>query len=183
MLQSIIIKRLKVDNPFVLLVTIGVFSLITSCGHQKRIHANQVDKIVFYAVAKGIDRCHSMSWEEVMYEGRDTVITDRDFINEFIRLTNKLKPLESDYDGIDCRSVAFVKMQSGASIRMEFGYFHRIRIDGIQMSEDPLVFAFIDKYVYGPHEQDWYYWFTDEERRFLIKSRQYFEQLDSLSHQ
>ena len=84
MLQSIIIKRLKVDNPFVLLVTIGVFSLITSCGHQKRIHANQVDKIVFYAVAKGIDRCHPMSWEEVMYEGRDTVITDRDFINEFI---------------------------------------------------------------------------------------------------
>lgn len=80
MLQSIIIKRLKVDNPFVLLVTIGVFSLITSCGHQKRIHANQVDKIVFYAVAKGIDRCHSMSWEEVMHEGRDTVITDRDFI-------------------------------------------------------------------------------------------------------
>lgn len=138
--------------------------------------ADQVNQIVVWAMAKGIESPCAIGWEDVVREGRDTVIINQSFIDSFVVLINNLHPRRMDFVS-DKRCVAIIKSISGDSLIVALGEHGGIHINGNPMQEDHRVIDFIDKYVYGPYS--WDYWFSDEERELFRIQRQFFNELDS----
>ena len=155
-----------------------------SCQRDNKIQRNQVDSIVFYAMPKGVDRPFNLvSFQELKNGGKDTLITDTHFIRRFSRLVNRLAP-DANRESIDIRSAAVVKMKTGDSLVIAFGEkwgtvilndlegdnmscdslgFRRVH--GVYMKDNAELFRFIDKYVYGPHSND--YWLDDVTRGWV----------------
>ena len=155
-----------------------------SCQRDNKIQRNQVDSIVFYAMPKGVDRPFNIvSFQELKNGGKDTLITDTYFIRKFSRLANRLTP-DANRESIDIRSAAVVRMKTGDSLVIAFGEkwgtvilndlegdnmscdslgFRRVH--GVYMKDNAELFRFIDKYVYGPHSND--YWLDDVTRGWV----------------
>ena len=176
MQQGIIKNMLMAGKSRSILLSVLFFLLFVSCK-QDRIRVDQVTRITFWAMEKGIEVFMALGWEDVMCQGRDTIIANRDFIESFVDLLNDLCPEKNDYGG-DKRSVAILEMQSGDSIIVAFGEHSNIHLNGKRMRDDSRIFSFIDEYVYGPHEHDTDYWCTDNERRIMTYMRVFFHQLD-----
>lgn len=173
MINTLIIKRVLTLWGTCLCVIIT-----SNCAHRTRILSENVVKIDFYAMDKGIETSYSFKPEDVIRSGRDTVITDRLFIDEFVTLINSLKPVEEICS--DNRAVAVIKTTVGEEIQIAFGYHWGIHLNGVRMNDDQRLFDFIDKYVYGPHEQVKYYWHPDEVREMMLYQDEFFKQLPSI---
>ena len=165
--------------------------VFSSCEHHGKRGENQVENIVFYALPKGIDRFASLvSFQDLKREGRDTLITDKRFVRRFTRMVNRLTPTE-ERATIDMRSAAVIAMKTGDSLFIAFGEnwstvilndngkdemvydgilgysLPSMTVNGVFMKDNPTLFHFIDKNVYAPHSND--YWFNDHTQE-IIKS-------------
>ena len=78
-------------------------------------------------------------------------------------------------------NVVIMEMNSGDSVVVAVGEYGGIHVNDKPMRDDHRVIAFIDKYVYGPHEQDEDYWWPEDIRRIHAYTRRFFEQLDKES--
>ena len=184
-------KNSKTLLEFIFIITLSLF-VINSCGCN-RIQVNKVESIVFYAMPKGVERNAALiSFQELKREGRDTLITDREFIKKFTHLVNTLAPDESRKT-IDIRSAAVISMDSGDSLFVAFGEnfgtvilndngkdkwdFYEdlgislpsIYVNGDYMKDNPSLFCLIDQFVYGPHSND--YWFNNETQDIIQFAR------------
>ena len=80
------------------------FLLVYSCSSKEEIDAKTIDRIVFYAIPKGVEFVHRIdSFSQLQFEGRDTVIADRCFINCFVNEINQLVPSNHPFQ-VDLRS-------------------------------------------------------------------------------
>lgn len=163
--------------------------LLQSCGEQDRRQLSKVDNITFYAMPKGIDRpVNLVSFQELIRNGRDSLITDRVFIRRFTKMVNGLVP-DNERESIDMRSAAIIAMKTGDSLFVAFGEkwgtvimndngkdkweydevlgfpLPSVHVNGVFMKDNSALFRFIDKYVYGPHTND--YWLDDDTKEVL----------------
>ena len=162
--------------------------LLPSCGQKEGIPPEQVESITFYAMPKGVETPSAIiSFQTVKREFRDTLILDREFIQEFTTMINDLTP-DRTVKGMDIRSVAAMATKTGDSLFVAFGenwgtailHDHGkdkspFRVNGQFMKDNPELFRFIDEHVYGPHPHD--YWFDDETRATLRFIREYTDSL------
>ena len=112
------------------------------------------------------------------------MILDRTFIQKFIGMVNRLQPGETR--SIDLRSAVIVKQENGDSLIIAFGenwgtailrnggkdkwiyeesdnmFYPSMDVNGDFMKDSPSLFRFINRYVYGPHSNE--YWFNDSTR-------------------
>lgn len=168
-------------KQYILLLTLIVFSLC-SCSRKEFVKTDSVDSIVFYAMPKGIDFDHNYcSFYDMRRTYRDTLITDKAFIQTFCKKINKLQKDRSRRT-LDMRAAAVVAMGNGDSLYVAFGESFgtvimddiyedimsskdeykkslarpNIRLNGFPMKDDPSLFRMINEYVYAPHSND--YW-------------------------
>ena len=68
-----------------ILILMVFYLLIQSCSSQMPIDPDSIDRIDFYAICRGVDFAQGVySISELKDKGRDTIITDRDFIHRFV---------------------------------------------------------------------------------------------------
>jgi len=108
-------------------------------------------------------------------------------------MVNRLTP-DDERKSIDMRSAAVIATTAGDSLFIAFGenwstvilkdngadrWEYRedlgfsmpsMQVNGVFMKDDPSLFRFIDKYVYGPHSND--YWFSDTTREIIRLARE-----------
>lgn len=174
-----------INKPLCFILIVISFIVLPSCENNKRIKLDQVESLVFYALPKGIDRASSIvSYQDLKKEGRDTLISDRTFILKFIGMVNKLQPGKTK--SIDMRSAVVIKQENGDSLIVAFGenwgtvvlrnggkdkwiydesnetFSPSMDVNGDFMKDIPALFRYINKHVYGPHSND--YWFNDSTR-------------------
>lgn len=143
-------------------ILLSVISLLFSCsGCTPRLRSDQVTQIEFFGMAKGIETIHDLDADDVIRQGRDTIIIDKVFIKDFVRLINHLEPA-LDSHNIDCRSVARLHLMNGEIVQIAFGERWGIRYKGQMAKDDKRLFDLIDKQVYRPHDNE--YWFSDDEK-------------------
>ncbi len=172
-----------------------LFMILPSCKDEKRIKPDHVESLVFYAMPKGIHRPYSLvSFQELKREGRDTLILDRTFIQKFIGMVNRLQPGETR--SIDLRSAVIVKQENGDSLIVAFGenwgtvvlrnggkdkwiydesdntFYPSMDVNGDFMKDSPSLFRFINRYVYGPHSNE--YWFDDSTREIHKRIKEHY---------
>ena len=163
--------------------------IILSCKRENIIEYKTVENVTFYALPKGIERVSSLvSFQQLKMEGRDSTISNRKFIREFIGMINRLRP-EYKEISIDIRSAAVIATGTGDTLIIAFGENHgtailndkgkdkwdyhedtdmflpSMTVNGTLMQDYPPLFDYIDKNVYATHPHD--YWFNDETRRLL----------------
>ena len=151
--------------------------LFLSCEKKVRFLPEEVESITFYAMPKEIETPNAVVSFQTLRAYRDTLIVDRDFIQEFTTMVNGLTP-DRTVKGMDMRSVAVLATKTGDSLFVALGenwgtavlHDHGKdkspwHVNGQFMKDNPDLFRFIDEHVYGPHPRD--YWFDDEHRAFL----------------
>lgn len=95
------------------LASLALLFFLSSCVHESTIDIKNVDRVVFYAMPKGIERCASIvSFDDLKREARDTTITDRLFVKKFVRMANSLRP-DRERAGMDMRSAAQIITRQG----------------------------------------------------------------------
>ena len=141
------------------------FTLCSCNKHPARIDANQVDSILFYTMRKGVEFSHGIhSLERLKRYSRDTIITDRAFIEQYVDLVNQLSP-KGPFKPWDFRSASIIIMKDGKEHCLCFGESSGIDYDNNEMEDTRAIFDFIDGHVYAPHS--WRYWCDDEEIRLV----------------
>ena len=75
-----------------ILVLFSIIIPFSSCIQREGIRANQINRVVVYGMARGIEFSHGMhSMEDVIRNGRDTTITDKPFLRSLSREINHLQ--------------------------------------------------------------------------------------------
>lgn len=138
--------------------------MVISCKGNGFINPKQVDHISFFCMSKGIEFPSAVTLPRLLSMGRDTVVADKGFINDFVKELNSLSPSSERYN-IDLRKAAFLYTNTGDTIKVLFGENFGIELNGIIMNDSNSLFALIDNRVYAPHSN--YYWFHDSLRDFL----------------
>ena len=111
-------------RPGTLLLCFLLLLIILSCKRESIIEYEIVENITFYALPKGIERVSSLvSFQQLKMEGRDSTISNRKFIREFIRMINRLRP-EYKERSIDIRSAAVIATETGDTLIIAFGENH-----------------------------------------------------------
>ncbi len=150
-----------------------IFALIlislTAC-HQERINENEVLEITFSVMPKRVETPIGVyTYFDLQHQGRDTCITDRKTIKEFVNLLNHLE-LEDEYYSIDLRCASILTMRTGRVVSFCFGENYGIVYNGCQiMADNQALFDFIDESIYGTQSED--YWFNDTMREMLQRMR------------
>lgn len=147
----------------VLFLSVFIF-LVFSCKGNGFINPNEIDHISFYCMSKGMEFPSAVTLSRLLSMGRDTVITDKGFINEFVKELNSLSPSSKRYN-MDLRKAAFLCTNAGDTIKVLFGEYFGIELKGVIMNDSNSLFALIDERVYAPHPN--YYWFPNSLRDFL----------------
>jgi hypothetical protein len=71
-----------------ILILMVFYLLIQSCSSQMPIDPDSIDRIDFYAICRGVDFAQGVySISELKDKGRDTIITDRVFIQRFVEVS------------------------------------------------------------------------------------------------
>ena len=165
--------------------------VLPSCKQGRRIQPEGVDHIVFTAMPKGIERIGSITSYQVLRNGgRDTLITDRLFIQKFTHMVNNLQQKENGH--LDMRSAALIATKTGDTLIVVFGekwgtaiLWERgkekgrpdeetlyMDVNGDFMKDNPRLFRFIDKRIYSPHSNS--YWFSDDIRALHQEQEEYY---------
>ena len=149
-------------------IIIIICLLIQSCTFHKSINPDSVDRIVFFAMCKGVEYVQGVgSFSELKDRGRDTVITDRSFISRFVEELNMLIP---DKHGrpIDYRAAALLFNHEGDSTLVLFGERSGIVYQNRVMMDRDSLFRLIDESVYEKQPYD--YWFPSVHSRELYRN-------------
>ncbi len=146
-------------------ITILCFAnLFSSCSNTRIIDHEKVMEIEVYSIKKGTEYIYAInSVDAIKREGKDSVITDRDFIQKFISYVNVLKEDKNDSDPSgDFRTAVIIKIINKHPIIVLFGEFFGTVYQGKKMIDNKELFQFIDDRIYRPHPYEW--WLTEQEK-------------------
>lgn len=177
-----------VKNHRIIVVLFPILVFFSSCKQQVRIRANQIDSVVVYGMARGVEFSRRMdSMEDVIRNGRDTMITDNSFIESLAREINNLQ-YESRSQSIDYRTALVINLSDESSKFLMLGENYGIQYDGCHMSEQESLFSLINKYIYEPHDNS--YWLDDSSRSIVritnnakTKAKIVFEQIQRIQQE
>lgn len=147
-----------------------VFFFLTAC-HQERINEKEVLEIKFSVMPKRVETPIGVyTYFDLQHRGRDTCITDKKTIKEFVYLLNQLE-LEDEYYSIDLRCASVLKMKTGRVVSFCFGENNGIIYNGCQiMADNQAVFDYINNNIYGTQPED--YWLGEKMKMILKRMRE-----------
>ncbi len=147
-------------------IIILMTALAISCS--PRLKVEDIDVVEFYGMAKGLEMCHSItSLSEIQSQGRDTLISDRNFIQRFVKEINCLIPQRRPYS-FDYRAAAILHKKDGSTVTLIFGESWGILYENKRMKDRPSLFQLIDEEIYDT-QPGAHYWFPESERKMLIE--------------
>lgn len=151
----------KLINAVILII---LFVLSSSCKKTGIVDPKIVTEIEVYSIKKGTEYVHAInSLDAVKREGKDSTITDRDFINRFISLINDLQVDKNDTDPTgDFRVAAIIRIAGKRPRTILFGEYFGTVYQDRRMIDNKKLFHFIDERIYGPHPYEW--WLTEQEK-------------------
>lgn len=142
-----------------ILITFYLCLFLVSCTNG-RIKLEQVERVTVYGMSRGIEFTHGMhTVEDVMRNGRDTVISDRIVIKQLVNEINSLKPC-NDSCGMDFRTAIMISFKNKKEVVVLLGERFGTQYNGKHMTDEQSLFHLIDKYIYST--QDNFYWQGDE---------------------
>ena len=145
-----------------IVVLLSILFSFSSCIQRGKISDNQINRVIVYGMARGIEFSHAMhSMEDVIRNGRDTIITDKSFIRSLSREINHLQRDDRSH-WIDFRTAIVIFFSDNSYKCLLLGENNGIQYDGYPMREQQSLFSFIDKNIYEPHDNS--YWFDDISR-------------------
>lgn len=124
--------------------------LLASCAKTHCVNPEQVEYIKFGYLQKGIDTFKAMSsWKEVVGhdERIDTVIVNRQFIQEYVELLNSTLE-NADTSSCDFRVVSLIKLKDGSEHYVCLGERYGLMFDSIVLQDNECVFSLIDSVLY-----------------------------------
>jgi len=151
----------KLINAVILII---LFVLLGSCKNTGIIDPRIVTEIEVYSIMKGSEYAYAInSLDAVKREGKDSTITDKDFINRFISMINDLQVDKNNTDPIgDFRVAAIIRIRGKRPRIILFGEYFRTVYQDKRMIDNKELFKFIDERIYDPHPQEW--WLTEQEK-------------------
>lgn len=142
-----------------ILIAFYLCLFLVSCTNG-RIKLEQVERVTVYGMSRGIEFTHGMhTVEDVMRNGRDTVISDRIVIKQLVNEINSLKPC-NDSCGMDFRTAIMISLKNKKEVVVLLGERFGTQYNGNNMTDEQSLFHLIDKYIYST--QDNFYWQGDE---------------------
>ena len=142
-----------------ILIAFYLCLFLVSCTNG-RIKLEQVERVTVYGMSRGIEFTHGMhTVEDVMRNGRDTVISDRIVIKQLVNEINSLKPC-NDSCGMDFRTAIMISFKNKKEVVVLLGERFGTQYNGNNMTDEQSLFHLIDKYIYST--QDNFYWQGDE---------------------
>ena len=156
---------MKID-PIVLVVVM----IVASCAKSVELDPAQVDKVIVYAIARGTEFVRDMnSIDDVIRNGRDTVITDRETIKSLVYEINHLQS-SSIHRANDFRTaLVFIGNNTESKITL-LGEKSGIRFEGGNMRDRASLFKFVEEQIYGTQQNS--YWLDDYSRSIIRLSSQ-----------
>lgn len=151
----------KLINAIILII---LFVLSSSCKNTGIINPKIVTEIEVYSIKKGSEYVHAInSLEAVKREGKDSIITDRDFVRRFISLINDLQVDKNDTEPTgDFRVAAIIRIAGKRPRTILFGEYFGTVYQDKRMIDNKELFNFIDERIYDPHPYEW--WLTEQEK-------------------
>ena len=151
----------KLINAVIIII---LFVLSSSCKNTGIIDPKKVTQIEVYSIRKGCEYLYAItSLDAIKREGKDSTITDRDFINRFISLINDLQVDKNDTDPTgDFRVAAIIRIAGKRPRTILFGEYFGTVYQDRRMIDNKKLFYFIDERIYGPHPYEW--WLTEQEK-------------------
>lgn len=147
-------------------IVLAVVIFFASCSQSVKMDSAQVDKIIIYGMARGIEFVHGIhSIDDVIRNGRDTVITDRATIKSLVHEFNHLR-LSKKQKTHDFRTALVFISNNGESRYALLGENSGIQFDGEDMQDRASLFKFVENHIYGSQQND--YW-LDEYSRSIIR--------------
>lgn len=143
------------------IVYLTITGVLVSCDRSIHIDYKDIDEITFYCMGKRIERCNRVDLESLLFNSRDTVITNKTFIKEFVSEVNKLVPDHNGPRG-DYRVAAFIPIAKDDTVKICFGESFGIEYNGVVMKDRRSIFKLIDTRIYATQPYD--YWFDDYSR-------------------
>ncbi len=144
-------KKEKIDGLLEIRVLYVIFLMfLSSCTMTHYINPEEVEYIKFGYLQKGIDTFNALSsWQEVVsYSDRiDTVIVNRQFIQEYVELLNSTSE-NADSSACDYRVVSLIKLRDGAEHYVCLGERFGFAFDSIILQDNKCVFDFVDSVLY-----------------------------------
>lgn len=148
-----------------IIAVLFIISLIlsSSCENTRIIEPEMVTEIDVYSIMKGAEYiCAINSLDAVKREGKDSVITDKDFIYRFVSLINELQVDKNDTNPTgDFRVAAIIRIIDKRPRVILLGEFSRTVYQDKRMIDNKELFEFIDDRIYAPHPYEW--WLTEQE--------------------
>ncbi len=153
--------NLLINNAVIFVI---LFILPSSCKNTRIIDPEMVTEIEVYSIKKGTEYISAItSLDAVKREGKDSVITDRDFIHKFVSLINELKVDKNNTSSTcDFRVAAIIKIMDKRPRIILFGESSITVYQDKRMIDNKELFEFIDERIYGPHPYEW--WLTEQEK-------------------
>ena len=127
-----------------------------------RLEDEDVEQIIFYAIPRHTEFFNGIhSFEDLLarYGGkRDTLITDRQFIKEYVSLLNNLRPTRME--SVDIRMATKITMKNGEIATVCLGALENRAIiyNGKCMKPDDTLFNFILNNAYAPLLPGYWEW-------------------------
>ena len=158
--------------------------LLSSCAKTRYINPDDVEYIKFGYLQKGIETYVALSsWQDVIgsYDRIDTVIENRQFIQEYVELLNSTSAKADSTSG-DYRVVSLIKLKDGAEHYVCLGETFGLAFDSIILQDNKRIFDFVDSVLYTKeqlkkfHRMNMEHTCTDE----YLNSKQFDTDFDSL---
>lgn len=148
-----------------IVVLLSILFSFSSCLQRGKNSANQINRVIVYGMARGIEFSHAMhSMEDVIRNGRDTIITDKPFLRSLSREINHLQRDDRSHC-IDFRTAIVIIFSDNSYKCLLLGENNGIQYEGNPMREQQSLFSFIDKNIYKQHNNS--YWFDDFSRDIM----------------
>ena len=141
-----------------------IIDLSCSCSNTRIIDYEKVMEIEVFSIKKGTEYIYAINTvDAVKREGKDSVISDRDFIQQFVSYLNVLKEDKNDSDPSgDFRTAVIIKIMNKHPKTVLFGEHFGTVYQGKKMIDNKELFEYIDEKIYGPHPYEW--WLTEQEK-------------------
>ena len=139
-------------------------SLFCCCSNSRIIDPEKVSEIEVYSIKKGTEYISAInSIDAVKREGKDSIITDKDFIQRFVSMINELQDDKDNTDPTgDFRVAAIINISNERPRIILFGEYFRTVYQGKRMVDDNKLFEFIDERIYELHPYEW--WLSEQEK-------------------
>lgn len=151
-------------------IVLAAVIFAASCAQGVEMDPAQVDKVIVYGIAPGTEFSHNMqSIDDVIRNGRDTVITDRRTIKSLVYEMNHLRPSREQRTHDFRTALIFIGNNSESRIAL-LGKKSGIQFEGDNMRDRASLFKLVEEQIYGTQQNS--YWLDDYSRSIIRLSSQ-----------